>query len=98
MWIYVAMRGKNEYFSSAEFNPNTNMWEAMQTFFETEDDALNGGWLHMQELDNEGELLDDNDRPIDIDDLDIIAKEIPISQVSDEDLEFSDLEDLIDLR
>jgi hypothetical protein len=68
------------------------------TVFETEEEALDAGWLHLNELDDEGELFDDDDEDVYIepDDYTVEAYEIPISSVSDEVLEWSNLEHLID--
>jgi hypothetical protein len=72
-------------------------WTSIEndTVFETEEKALDAGWLHLCELDDEGELGDD-DEYIEPDDYNVEAYEIPIYRVSDEVLEWSHLAHLID--
>jgi hypothetical protein len=63
--------------------------------FETEEEALNAAWYHLQELEDEGELSDWDDDSVDPDDYTIEAIAIPLSKVSEDTLYSSNLEHLI---
>ena len=95
VWYYIAYNGSKKYMASAEQDVTTGKWEAIQDYFETEDKAVAAGYKHMKELDHDGELVDNNDNPIDIDNITIKARSIPISKVSKDDLKSSGLDHLI---
>ncbi len=57
--------------------------------YETKDAAIQGGWDHLNELANEGEL------EYDPDEYTVDAFEIPFKELTAETLEYSDLEHLI---
>ena len=88
VWIwdmYLEPQNKSDWMS-AEEDDNGN-WEGI--VFETEEKALDAGWTLLCELDDENELDGDPD------DYYIDAIEVPITQVTKESLEDSDLEHLI---
>ena len=58
--------------------------------YETEDAALDGAWLHLSELEDEGELEGDPD------DYYIEAFAVPVSEVHEDTLSFSKLDHLIE--
>lgn len=64
------------------------------TVFETEQAAMNAACTLLSELDDQGDL-DEYDEYIEPDDYTIDTYEIPLSSVSDEVLEYSNLEHLI---
>ena len=64
------------------------------TVFETEDDALDAGWVLLNELDDQGDL-DEYNEGIEPDDYTVEAYKIPISKVSADVLKWSKLEHLI---
>lgn len=57
--------------------------------YETEEDALDGAWVHLGELDDEGELRGDPD------DYYVEAFSVPVSEVHEETLSYSGLDHLI---
>lgn len=57
--------------------------------YETEEDALDGAWIHLGELDDEGELRGDPD------DYYVEAFSVPVSEVHEETLSYSGLDHLI---
>jgi hypothetical protein len=72
-------------------------WVSLEndTVFETKEAAIDAGCLLLSELDDEGELGDD-DEYVEPDDYTVDAYEIPIWRVSDEVLEWSGLVHLVD--
>jgi hypothetical protein len=87
---YVSPTEKGTFCSAEKYN---GVWEG--TVFETEDDAVDAAWLHLQELDDEGELSDDPDEYLEADDFTIDVFTIPLKDIPDEVLAWSDLEHLI---
>jgi predicted RNA-binding Zn-ribbon protein involved in translation (DUF1610 family) len=64
--------------------------------FETEDKAIDAGWNHLGELDDEGELNDEDEDPIDPDEYTVEAIEVPLARVPESLLIDSDLHHLWD--
>lgn len=65
------------------------------TVFETEEKALEAAWYHLGELDDEGELWDEDDNPADPDDYYVEAFQVDIIEVDRNTLIDSNLEHLI---
>ena len=85
--IYLDPAEKGNWFS-AEEDDTTGMWEG--TVYETADEAIRAGNLHLDELWDEGDLeYSRRDYYID-------AQEIPLGNVSDDTLSFSGLDYLIE--
>ncbi len=64
--------------------------------FETEDKAIEEGSYHLGELDDEGELLDEDENPVDPDEYTVDAIEIPLARVPEDILRYSRLGHLWD--
>ena len=82
--IYLTPNRKGTWTSAELYN---GKWDGF--VYETADEAEEGGWGHLYELDNEGELRYDPD------DYYVEAVAIPLADVQEETLRFSDLDHLI---
>lgn len=91
VWIWdICLEGRrhNKKWTSAELY--NGEWEGI--VFETKDDAINAGYGHLYELEDEGELPGGR---YDVDEFDVDAFAVNISDVEAGTLEFSNLEHLI---
>lgn len=77
------------------FEKGTWTSEDAEYVFETEQEALDAAWEHLNELYNEGELEDFYGNPADPSDYYVTAYSIPLNKVSQDILKFSNLEHLI---
>jgi hypothetical protein len=88
--MYIDPAEKGTFCSAEKY---AGAWDGV--VFETEDAALDAGWYHLQELDDEGELSDDPDDYIEPDDYTVDAFAIPLKDVPASVLKWSNLEHLI---
>lgn len=91
VWIWdicLAGRKHNKQWTSAELY--NGEWDGI--VFETKDAAINAGYGHLYELEDEGELPGDG---YDVDDFDVDAFAVNVSDVDPDTLELSNLEHLI---
>ena len=91
VWIWdicLAGRKHNKQWTSAELY--NGKWDGV--VFETKDDAIDAGYYHLRELEDEGELPG---RGHEADDFDVDAFAVNVSDVDQDTLELSDLEHLI---
>jgi hypothetical protein len=88
--MYIDPADKGTFCSAEKYG---GVWDGV--VFETEDAALDAGWHHLQELDDESELSDDYDEYVEPDDYTVDAFAIPLKDVPASVLEWSNLEHLI---
>jgi hypothetical protein len=88
--IYLDPRDKGTFCSAEKYN---GVWDGM--VYETDIDADNAAWYHLQELEIEGELSPDPNVYVEPDDYTIDIFTIPLSEVSDAVLHYSNLDHLI---
>lgn len=87
--MYLDPNDKGTFCSAEQYN---GVWDGM--VYETDIDADNAAWYHLQELETEGELSPDPNIYVEPDDYTIDIFTIPLSEVSDAVLQYSNLEHL----
>ena len=88
--IYLDPRDKGTFCSAEKYN---GVWDGM--VYETEAKAENAAWYHLLELEDEDELSPDPNIYVEPDDYTIDIFTIPLSEVSDAVLHYSNLDHLI---
>lgn len=88
--MYLDPADKGTFCSAEKYN---GVWDGM--VYETKLEAVNAGYYHLQELEDEGELSDDPDIYVEPNDYTIDVIKIPLEEVTRETLEYSNLDHLI---
>lgn len=93
VWVWDMYLESSDQRTWTSAEKENGKWEGI--VFETEDEALNAGWKHLNELADKDELYDNDDEPCDPAEYYIEAFEVPLSEVDITTLEESGLQHLI---